>query len=144
MPHDPTRTPNETFPRLTPSNHRVTSPADPTYNCIAWAAGDSGHWWEPLVYWPAAPNDAPYSVDALISLFGSIGFRREDPRDEASGEWVAVYSSADGFYTHAARRLSAGTWTSKLGTWEDIEHDTADAVAGGAYGEVATYLYRAS
>lgn len=28
------------FPRLTSGNHRITSPATPDYNCIAWAAGN--------------------------------------------------------------------------------------------------------
>ena len=28
----------EAFPRLTPYNHRVTSPASTDYNCIAWLA----------------------------------------------------------------------------------------------------------
>jgi len=31
---------SDDFPRLTPENHRITSPADPEYNCIAWSAGD--------------------------------------------------------------------------------------------------------
>ena len=35
------------FPRLTPENHRVTSPAAIDYNCIAWAAGDAESWWQP-------------------------------------------------------------------------------------------------
>jgi hypothetical protein len=35
------------FPRLTPGNHRVTSPATPAYNCVAWAAEDTEHWWQP-------------------------------------------------------------------------------------------------
>ena len=28
------------FPRLTATNHRVTSAATPEYNCVAWAAGE--------------------------------------------------------------------------------------------------------
>ncbi len=46
------------FPRLTAANHRQTSPPDVDYNCIAWAAGDAEHWWQPGLYWPtAAPRD---------------------------------------------------------------------------------------
>ena len=54
------------FPRLTPGNHRITSPPSRDYNCIAWSAGDTGHWWEPGVYWPApvAPDD--YGIAVLI------------------------------------------------------------------------------
>ena len=45
-------------------------------------------------------------------------------------------------YTHAARQLPGGKWTSKLGKAEDIEHDTADVVAGGIYGEVVELMKR--
>ena len=31
--------PSPEFPRLTPDNHRETSPAMLDYNCVAWAAG---------------------------------------------------------------------------------------------------------
>jgi hypothetical protein len=36
------------FPILTAANHRITSDPSPIYNCIAWAAGHSDAWWEPL------------------------------------------------------------------------------------------------
>lgn len=49
--------------------------------------------------------------------------------------------------THAARQLPSGAWTSKLGEWEDIEHDTLEALEGSegrgeAYGRVALILKR--
>jgi len=47
------------------------------------------------------------------------------------------------FHTHAARQLSSGQWTSKLGRSEGIEHDTPDDVAGGFYGEVVQFMKRA-
>lgn len=54
---------------------------------------------------------------------------------------VALYGG--GFlYTHAARQLPAGMWTSKLGKGVDIEHDTPDVVAGGGYGEVMQIMKR--
>ena len=56
---------------------------------------------------------------------------------ESGFEKVALYGS--GFmYTHAARQLPDGRWTSKLGQKEDITHNTPDDVAGGVYGEVET------
>jgi hypothetical protein len=48
------------------------------------------------------------------------------------------------FYTHAARQLPGGKWTSKLGKAEDIEHDITDAVAGGVHGEVVVIMRRPS
>jgi hypothetical protein len=40
--------------------------------------------------------------------------------------------------------LPNGKWTSKLGRDVDIEHDTADDVAGGVYGEVVQIMKRTS
>jgi len=128
------------FPRLTPDNHRVTSPPTTDYNCIAWAADDTERWWEPGVYWPIPATG--YGPDALEAAFAALGFEPcPDGTDEAGWVKVALYA-AGAFATHAARQLPGGTWTSKLGRREDIEHDTADAVAGGVYGEVFRYLRR--
>lgn len=54
------------FPRLTKENHRVTSPATPNYNCIAWATHDNEHWWQPGVYWQ--PKDWPEDDVGLGAL----------------------------------------------------------------------------
>jgi hypothetical protein len=56
-------------------------------------------------------------------------------------EKVALYGNLY-MYTHAARQLVSGKWTSKLGALEDIEHDTLDDVAGGDYGEVVEIMKR--
>lgn len=128
------------FPRLTPDNHRVTSPPTTDYNCIAWAAGDTDRWWEPGVHWPVAATG--YGPDALEAALVALGFEPcPDGNPEPGWEKVALYA-AGAFGTHAARQLSGGTWTSKLGRQEDIEHDTAEALAGGVYGEVFRYLKR--
>ena len=130
------------FPRLTPQNHRVTSPASVEYNWVAWAAGDAENWWQPGVFWPVDSRPQDYGLDVLEAAFKAIGFEVCDhDAPEPGFEKVALYS--DGlYYTHAARQLPGGTWTSKLGKSEDIEHDTPDAVAGGVYGEVAILMRR--
>ena len=44
------------FPRLHGSAYQITSPPQPNYNCIAWAADNVTHWWWPdaygQYYWP--------------------------------------------------------------------------------------------
>ena len=44
------------FPDLARTGYQVTSPPDPVYNCIAWAAGRTDEWWWPDVggfeFWP--------------------------------------------------------------------------------------------
>ena len=110
--------PPSDFPRLTPDNHHISSPASTDYNCIVWAAGDTAHWWQPGGHWPVPLDQPEYGFDK-VALFGD-----------------SVY------YTHAARQLLNGKWTSKLGKAEDIEHDTPHDIAGGLYGELARIMKR--
>ncbi len=47
---------------------------------------------------------------------------------------VAIYGDIDAdSWTHAARQLPNGKWTSKLGDFEDIEHDTPEGLVGSLY-----------
>jgi hypothetical protein len=114
------------FPRLVGSDYRITSPATPGYNCIAWAVGESGRWWWPdpagVHHWPdGVPRDE--TLDAFSAAFASLGFVPAETLDCQPGlEKVAVYARG-GRPTHAARQLEGGRWTSKLGSGPDIEHD---------------------
>jgi hypothetical protein len=63
----------DTFPNLTPSNHEKTSEHDVGYNCIAWAAGDTGNWWQPGFFWPVATSRDEHGIGELVSAFASIG-----------------------------------------------------------------------
>lgn len=133
---------DENFPRLTPDNHRVTSPAMIDYNCIAWAAGDTERWWQPGVFWPIESPPDEYGIGILEAALASLGFEACNEEGPDPGfEKIAIYGN-NLFYTHAARQLSNGKWTSKLGKLEDIEHDTPDVVAGGVYGEVVGIMRR--
>jgi hypothetical protein len=130
------------FPRLTPANWRVTSPATTDYNCVAWSMGDVERWWQPGVYWPIPAPEGDYGIGVLEQAFLSLGYR--DSADGSLEEGfvkVALYGSSL-LYAHAARQLPNGKWTSKLGRAEDIEHDTPDDVAGGLYGEVVQFMRR--
>ena len=132
----------EDFPRLTASHYRGTSPPDVAYNCVAWAAGDTGHWWQPGVHWPVPTSRDDFGVGALEKAFRSLGYEAcPDESLEAGFDKVAIYGFGF-FYTHAARQLANGKWTSKLGKAEDIEHDSPDDVAGGIYGEVVQFMRR--
>jgi hypothetical protein len=55
-------------------------------------------------------------------------------------EKVALYATDEG-PAHAARQLSNGRWTSKLGRDEDIEHEL-EGLAGSHYGAVVQFLQR--
>lgn len=130
------------FPKLTKSNHRVTSPPDTDYNCIAWAAGDLRNWWQPGDYWPKEIPLGAGTPEELESAFEEIGYRPcADASLESGFTKIALYSDGE-YYTHAARQLPNGNWTSKLGYEEDIEHNEPADVAGGYYGEVFRFMKR--
>lgn len=125
---------DQDFPRLTPENHRMTSPAAIDYNCVAWAAGDTENWSQPGVFWPTQTPPDEFGISALEDAFKALVFETcDDDRPETGFERVALYG-INLLYTHAARQLADGKWTNKLGKAEDIEHDVPDVVAGGLYG----------
>jgi hypothetical protein len=136
MPADPD------FPRLTADNHRVTSSYSTDYNCVAWAAEDTEHWWQPGRHWPVETPAGEYGIGVLEGAFQALGYEPcEGDQWEPGFEKVALYG--DGlYYTHAARQLADGKWTSKLGKAEDIEHDSPDDVAAGLYGEIVQIMKR--
>lgn len=132
------------FPHLTALGYTKTSEATPSYNCIAWAAGDNGRWWWPdpqgQMYWPPSVPRIE-TVDAFIEAFALFGYSLCNSRDFAHGiQKVALYAR-HGTPTHAARQLPNGYWTSKLGPNIDIQH-TLEGVEGPAYGRVVQILSR--
>jgi hypothetical protein len=111
--------------------------------------GDTSKPWVPggdprSTRWP--PN-APRSLDlsALLTSFESLGFIRcKGTEIEPEVERIALFVDLDGDVIHAARQLPDGRWTSKLGEWEDIEHDDLAALEGGDYGRVAAVMKRSA
>lgn len=133
------------FPRLQGTAYRITSPANDGYNCIAWAAGDTKHWWwpdEPVrTYWPVGVPRLE-TLAAFRDAFATLGYVPCEQADLESGfEKIALYADVDGTPTHAARQLSNGRWTSKLGALEDIEHALED-LTGATYGSVVQVCKR--
>src|SRR5438132_1638094 len=113
------------FPGLTsPQRFELTSPRSRDYNCIAWAAGETHRRWWPdrmlVDYWPKTIPRVP-TLPAFMAAFSSLGYEAcENPSLEPGFEKVAFFAKPPGTPTHAARQLSHGTWTSKLGDEQDI------------------------
>lgn len=126
---------------------KVTSKSTPNYNCIAWACNYNERWIQPpylgrpnldcVLWWPPEVPEG-LQIDCLIQLFELHGycmcnsFEHEDGFrkvalfiDEQSKEW-----------THAARELSNGCWTSKLGEYHDIQHGSPYTIENESYGKV--------
>jgi hypothetical protein len=133
------------FPNLRGTVYRITSPPSDAYNCIAWAAGDTERWWWPgdpaRTYWPLGVPRLE-TLSAFQDAFAALGYVVCQQADLEPGfEKIALFADADGTPTHAARQLSDGAWTSKLGMSEDIQHSLAD-IAGAVYGSVVQILKR--
>src|SRR5205807_1571826 len=79
-----------------------------------------------------------------IRLYESLGYQAcSEATLEAGFEKVAIFGDPMG-YSHAARQLPDGWWTSKIGGMEDIEHATPDALVGDEYGVVVQVMRRPS
>lgn len=132
------------FPNLNAGNHRKTSPESPSYNCFGWAIlgrevlmGPRSGWFWP----PEVPSELRLSTFVLV--LADYGFEACPSGElDPAFEKIALYGSGE-HVTHAARQLESGRWTSKRGIFgDDIEHDTAEAVAGGEYFEILAYFRR--
>jgi hypothetical protein len=129
------------FPGLRGQAHTITSPRDQSYNCIAFAAGDSHNWWWPD---PAEEDTWPTgiargeTVEAFREAFATLGCDHD--LLEPGYEKIALFARAN-VPKHAARQLPSGRWRSKLGLIEDIEHSLHD-LTGTAYGAVVLIMKR--
>lgn len=150
--------------RMRPLNKRTIDPNDPrfvtvisepstVYNCIAWALGHRDEWWEPHSpgsisagqdIWPAG---LPHNRDpeTLRQLFQQEGFTDCENGDFAPAVVkIALYRIPDGNggyrWTHAARQLKTGLWTSKLGSSYEVTHRKPDDLDGALYGTVYAYM----
>jgi hypothetical protein len=134
------------FPWIFPGNHRDVSPLDTRYNCIAYAAGQRRRKWWPdsrnIGYWPpGVPREE--TIAAFVQAYGTLGYVAcADGELEEGFEKIAIYASTANKPTHAAVQLLDGKWSSKLGDYEDIEHNTPEVVAGPLYGRVVCFLKR--
>lgn len=88
------------FPNLRSEDYEIVRPEDPTYNCVAWAAGRTDAWWEPSTnpthFWPdgASNNDR---IDSLVQVFKALRYEEweaENDSFEAGYEKVAMDSLA--------------------------------------------------
>jgi len=144
------------FDKLAAAGYDKTSdqtgypPTDGAYNCIAWAASDTHHFW-----WPHPDLDWPFwsgrveTIQAFKIAFRWLGyFPCGNSRVEPWFDKVALYADGNS-PKHMARQLRDGTWTSKCGGAEDITHFTLDALESygpspgkGHYGCPVLYMKR--
>jgi len=120
------------------------------YNCIAWAAGRNNQWWWPSnkggYTWPTQllkEREGEETIQNFIMAFELEGYAKcTNASFEHGYEKVAIFADSNRVPTHAARSLESGSWTSKLGNEEDIQHVTLDAISGIEYGTPVAFLRR--
>ncbi|MBI3628046.1 MAG: hypothetical protein HY217_00370 [Candidatus Rokubacteria bacterium] len=131
------------FPNLRSRGYSVSSAPDPRYNCASWALNHTSVCYDPFpspgCYWPRdIPRDT--SVDSYEFLFRKEGYSRcGDAEPEQGFEKIALFAQGNSFM-HVARLTPSGSWTSKIGGLEDIEHRSLDALQPSDYGTVAIVM----
>lgn len=96
-------------------------------------------------YWPEGVQREE-TVNAFIELFKMQGYEVTDNDTLETGYLkIAIFCNSQNKPTHAARQLTNGSWTSKLGRSYDVEHDLRDPEICAApchYGGVAVVMKR--
>ena len=111
-----------------------------TYNCVAFALGDTQRWWWPFslpasgAYWPTEGPRAE-TIESFQVTFRSHGFVSEEGEAVAEGVAKIALFAKGARPVHVAVQREDGRWTSKLGTQWDIVHPLR-ALEGDEYGEV--------
>lgn len=129
----------------------ILVPSDGHYNCIAWAADDLNHWWEPNSagvprgakhFWPTK-DDKKLSPTNFEKAYKSIGYVRSgkrNPKPKEGVEFIAIFVGANGNVSHASKLLDDGRWSSKLGQGPVVAHELN--ALGKLYGSVVRILER--
>ena len=96
----------------------------------------------PYGYWPVGAPPR-LTLNGLTTVYEEAGFERCTTGEPEPGyEKIAIYTDRRGLPLHAARQLDNGKWSSKMGEYIDIEHDTPEVLEGPKYGQPARYLRR--
>lgn len=114
------------------SNFEFTSPKTDDYNCVAWALASEDEW----IQFQDENGEWDIRLTRYIAYFRSNGFVESTNTQPIEGVIrIALYADEKtNEFTHIARQLPDGKWTSKLGEWEDITHNSLEVLAGGFYG----------
>lgn len=140
------------FPKLIDDNgFKVTSKATPNYNCISWACVYTDRWIQPsyigrpsldcVVWWPPDVVEG-MGPECLIKLFEYHGYVECDSCFHETGyrKVALYYNEMKNEWTHAARELKNGLWTSKLGSSIDMQHGTPESIECDSYGKIFCYM----
>lgn len=131
----------EHFPNLiNEQNFEIKSLLTEDYNCIAWVQEIDDDWIQIV----EPDGKLVFAAKRYLDYFKNLGYVETPNKELESGvSKIAIYidTSTDRF-KHVAKQMEDGRWKSKLGDWEDIEHDVAETLIGKSYGDKIIYLLR--
>jgi hypothetical protein len=132
-------------PGLLTGQYEIKSPRDTKYNCVAFAVGDTKHFWYDAgitgYYWPPGTPSAD-TLEGWIKVFADHGYQdAADDSLEPEYEKIAIYATHE-TPEHVARQKASGVWTSKMGRGHDIDHATLAALEGETMGKVIKIMKR--
>lgn len=121
------------------SNIIFTSLKGDEYNCAAWAIEIIDQW----VEFKDKNGNYDLSIDRYVQYYEEHGFSKCDNKEPEYGIIkIAIYADEKEEFTHVARQIQGGKWTSKLGDWEDVEHNDLDVLSGQSYGKPHTFMQK--
>lgn len=125
------------------NNYEKTSNETKVYNCVAWALKIEDDWIQHDYHDDGEP-DRDHFVESYIEIFKGEGFAICENGDLEDGfEKIVIYFvEASNEFTHVARQLEDGNWTSKMGPFEDISHYSPEILSGPFYGKPHSYMRR--
>lgn len=142
------------FPLLLEGNFSITSLRSdirqfvtPNYNCCAWALHRKDKWLQHskgfLEEISLDIDKIDDSVNTYIHIYSFYGFEVcANGVLEDNFEKIVLYEKNGQRFSHVARQLKNGKWTSKLGGLEDIEHLTPYTLNGVVYGQPKVFMKR--
>lgn len=126
-------------------NFHFTSLKRKGFNCVGYALDLVNKdidmfWFRDMYGLDGAKLD--HSVNGYAKCFRDyFGYEIcDDGQVENGFNKIALYSDTDNDFTHIAKQLENGNWTSKMGTYEDIEHYNLEALSGTLYGKPMLFM----
>jgi hypothetical protein len=135
------------FPNSSKEPFIITSPITRSYNCIAWAFGDTTKWYWPdeflIGFWPKEIS-RECTLESFINLYKLIGYEVcDDESFEKDYDKIVIFTDKDNIPTHAAKQIDDTFWSSKLGEYHDVSHSKF-SIEGGNYGSFNVIMKRKS
>jgi len=96
-----------------------------------------------VTFWPGGTTES-MEITSLVEAFQTKGYEEcnSDIHEDGYMKVALYWNPCTGEWTHAARQLRDGTWTSKMGQSNDIQHGPPKVLESKPYGKVYCIMKR--